>query len=111
MFSYVLLALFVTEAAELLTAAVMGIRKVYDLRVVFLVNMMTNPLISALYLIGGVFTGQKLKYLLFAAEILVWISEGWVYKKCLEEKSFPLLLSGAANLMSLLCGYLVGRCL
>ena len=78
MLEYVLLALAVTVTVELLTAAAMGIRSFYDLRLVFLVNLMTNPVVSAIYLTAGIFVGQKLIYLLAAVEILVWILEAWV---------------------------------
>lgn len=65
MIEYILLSLAVTVAAELLTAMIMGIRSFYDLRLVFLVNLMTNPLVSAVYLTAGIFVGPKLVYLLF----------------------------------------------
>lgn len=104
-----LLALLVTEAAELFTAAAMGIRSFYDLRLVFLVNMLTNPLISVLYLTAGIFLGPGLNRMLFVAEICVWILEAWIYKKCIEEKCSPYRLSAAANLVSVLAGYLVGK--
>lgn len=108
MIEYILVALAITEAAELLVAVIFRIRSFYDLRLVFLVNLMTNPLISALYLGAGILLGRKLLYLLFVAELFVWILEAWIYKKCMEEKRAPFLLSGAANLASILAGYLVG---
>lgn len=108
MLRYVLLALVVTEAAELLMAAILGIRRFYDLRMVFLVNLMTNPLISVLYITSRIFLGQQKNGILFAAEIVVWAAEAVVYKHCIEEKCSPAVLSAAANLASVLAGYLVG---
>lgn len=109
MFEYVLQALLITEAAELLAAAVMGIRSFYDFRLVLLVNLMTNPLVSAIYLVGGVFLGRRLIFLLAAAELLVWILEAWVYKNCMDKKGSPFLLSAVANTASILAGYVVGK--
>lgn len=109
MLSYVLFALLVTEMAELLVAAGMGVRDFHGLRVVFLANLMTNPLISGLYLTGRIFIGPKLQLTLLAAEILVWIAEAVVYKICIIEKSHPFFLSAAANAASVVCGVWIGR--
>lgn len=107
MLSYVLFALLVTEITELFVAAGMGIRSFYGLRVVFLANLMTNPLISGLYLTGRIFLGPKLRLFLFVAELVVWLAEAAVYKICTEE-SHPLLVSAAANLISVAVGVWIG---
>lgn len=109
MFRYVLLALLVTEVSELMTAALMGMREFYELRLVFLVNLMTNPLISVLYLAGGIFLGPALKWYLTAAELAVWLTEAAVYRICIEKKRSFLLLSAAANTASVLAGLIVGK--
>lgn len=109
MFRYVLLALLVTEVSELMTAALMGVREFYELRLVFLVNLMTNPLISVLYLAGGIFLGPALKWYLTAAELAVWLTEAAVYRICIEKKRSFLLFSAAANTASVLAGLIVGK--
>ena len=87
MFRYVLLALLVTEVSELMTAVIMGMRDFYELRLVLLVNLMTNPLISVLYLAGGIFLGPALRWYLIAAELAVWLTEAAVYQICIEKSS------------------------
>lgn len=109
MFRYVLLALLVTEVSELMTAVIMGIRDFYELRLVFLVNLMTNPLISVLYLAGGIFLGPALRWYLIAAELAVWLTEAAVYQICIEKKRSFLLFSAVANAVSVFAGVLAGR--
>lgn len=109
MFRYVLLALLVTEVSELMTAVIMGMRDFYELRLVLLVNLMTNPLISVLYLAGGIFLGPALRWYLIAAELAVWLTEAAVYQICIEKKRSFLLFSAAANAVSVFAGVLAGR--
>jgi len=108
-FRYVLLALLVTEISELMTAALMRMREFYELRLVFLVNLMTNPLISVLYLTGGIFLGPALKWYLIAAELAVWLIEAAVYRICIEKRRSFLLFSAVANIASVLAGLIVGK--
>lgn len=108
MIKYVLTALLVTELTELLTAYLMGIRRIYDLRMVFLANLATNPLISVLYITGRLFLGRQSNGILFTAEIAVFILEAAIYKNCIEECS-PVRLSAAANAASVLAGFVIGK--
>ncbi|MDO5439147.1 MAG: hypothetical protein Q4F09_03855 [Erysipelotrichaceae bacterium] len=79
-----------------------------DLLLVFLVNLITNPLLSLtaaiLYSRLSVHKTNLVIYLLL--EPLIILAEAWIYRHCLSQKRNALLLSVLLNCFAILGGIL-----
>ena len=99
--------LLLTLVFELLIAFLLGLRR-KDLLLVFLVNLITNPLLSLL--VGGMNTflsaGQIQLVVYLLLEPLNVLSEAFLFQRYLNEKRNGLLLSLLLNCGSILGGIL-----
>jgi len=103
-------ALALTVIIEGSTAWIMGVRNVRDQGTVALANILTNPLVvslgaAAMYYIGP----RALRPVTLTMEVLVFIAEGYIYKRRITCKADPYVLSLACNLSSYLIGEMLNR--
>lgn len=106
-----IISLLLTIIIEISISFIIGIRDDEDLKVVFWVNVLTNPIV--------VYIANWLKVLnniviyniiVFIMEVVVIIVEFIVYKKYLDykEKS-PLLISSINNIVSFSLGIIISK--
>lgn len=100
-----LYCLSTTVVIEGVLAFVCGVRKWKDQLIVFLVNVLTNPLLVSLgYLILFRFGRTGYDVATAVMEITVVFVEGLIYKKMLPDRKHPFLLSLLLNAGSFLIG-------
>jgi len=101
-------ALLLTEILELLAAACFPHRNKWDFLLVFLVNILTNPLVVYL---DHLFRFRMPSVVLWIAilEFAVWLSESLIYCKCLKGKQNPFLYSLILNAASYFGGMFIGK--
>lgn len=103
-------ALVLTEVLELLAAAFFSDRNKRDFLLVFLVNIVTNPLVVYLdYWFR--FRMPSVVIWIGALEFAVWLSESLIYRKCLTGKQNPFLYSFVLNAVSYFGGMVIGKLL
>ena len=99
--------LLLTLVFECALAVLLGMRG-KDLLLVFLVNLVTNPLLSltvaVLRLHLSVHRTNLVIYLLL--EPLIILAEAWIYQRCLNQKRNALQLSLLLNCFAILGGIL-----
>lgn len=103
-------SLFVTEILELIAAACYPRRNKRDFLLVFLVNVITNPVVVYL---NFWFHFRVSSVVLWIAmlEFAVWLSEALIYRKCLIGKHNPFLFSLILNGCSYFGGMLIDKIL
>ncbi len=107
---YFLRPLFVTLVLELAVSVLLGIRKRNDVIVIALMNLLTNPLLNAALLYLAVhFPYHAYRYAIYGMEGLVWLIEGMVIRRFLEQVKHPLLLSLCLNGVSYCLGGMILR--
>lgn len=104
-----LVCLTLTLLIESLTALICGVRTKRDFLLIFLANLMTNPVLVCVTFLLGFFFGMRVR---MPVEILLEISvvfiEGLVYRKATDYKKLdPFLLSLILNAASYLSGFVV----
>jgi len=105
------LSLLLTECIEFLMAACMGVRNKKSFFLIFLVNLLTNPVavyaawITRMHSTGS--GGQTKEIIYLIIEILVVVIEGMIYHYNMKEKKHPFLFSLCVNAVS----YGIGRLL
>ena len=102
-------SLGVTLILELAAGVLLGYRSGRDLLLIFLVNVLTNPLLGlildGIYLGLGIFPGWLI---LLPLEGAVVLSEGMLYRRRLSRESMnPFLLSLILNAISFLGGRMI----
>lgn len=103
-----LTSFLLTAALELAAGWAAGMRRKYELEIIFLANLATNPLVVAFYQITIVFAGYRGAGMVLAAgEFLAWAGEGFIYKKSIHGCRRPYLFSLMANLLSFAAGVLI----
>ena len=103
-----LICLSSTIVIELIMSLLLGIRNKKDILNVILVNIMTNPLVVSIlmYITYNRLFNTTISIIIL--EILVILTEGFVYKKVLTfDKINPYVLSLILNISS----YFIGRVL
>lgn len=100
-----------TLLIELVLAYFLGVRVRKDLVNVFLVNVLTNPLVVSLMLFVNIRYGAHIKAIVtIFLEILVFFSEGLIYNKVLEYKKLKgLTLSLILNIASYGIGLIINE--
>ncbi len=104
-----LVCLTLTLLIESLTALICGVRTKRDFLLIFLANLMTNPVLVCVTFLLGFFFGMRVR---MPVEILLEISvvfiEGLVYRQATDYKKLdPFLLSLILNAASYLSGFVV----
>lgn len=101
-----ILCLCITEIVEIIVALLIKLRDKKDLINVFLVNILTNPLlVSISYLIFIKYGATSKKIYEIIMEVLIFLVEGIIYKKYLKyNKINGFLVSLILNLSSYFFG-------
>ena len=93
-------ALLLTLLIEIPVCLLMGMRK-KELLIVLLVNVMTNPAVNVLYLLGTAYTPLPAFVIVAVLEVSAVIAE-WIVYRLLTDVKRPFLVSLVANTVS--CG-------
>lgn len=97
--------LTLTVIIEAVAAFISGIRTVYGQAVVFLANVITNPLLNCILTIVSFFLSKSLYYyFLIPLEAAAVLTEGLIYKKSLSLKRNPFAVSLFLNVCSFFIG-------
>ncbi len=101
--------LLITEAVEIIVALVMGIREKKDMLNIFLVNIMTNPIVVSLPVYLNVKYGLMTRNISLAVlEILTVLIEGFVYYKYFNYKKINgFIVSLILNVSSFFVGEII----
>ena len=84
---YMLTSFLFTELIELLWAIILQVKNKRDYVNIFLVNILTNPILVSVTFAINIFYGKVVKnYFLLLLEIIVIFIEGLIYKKNLYYK-------------------------
>ena len=106
----ILYSLIITLVIECLIGLILGFRK-KDLLNIFLVNVLTNPLLNAT--IGSVnyYFGLRVRTIvLIILEIIVVIVEGFIYQKYFERRKInPYIVSLILNIASFGLGKIINN--
>ena len=94
-------SLLLTLVFELSVALLWGLRGKRELTVAALVNVLTNPPVVLTYTL---FPSLPMK---LALEVAAVLTEGFIYKTCLEDIRRPLLYALCINAFSFLTGELI----
>lgn len=105
-----IISLTITLIIELTIAIILMYRK-KDLLNVFLVNVLTNPLLNSLVVGINYYFGLKWRNIsLIILEIIVIVGEGYIYQKYLERRKINgYILSLILNLSSYFIGSLINN--
>lgn len=99
------ICLFLTIVIEAAFAFVLGIKTVRGQLIILLANVITNPLLNCALTVVSFYIDKNLfYYFLVPLEIAVVFVEGFIYKKVLNSKLNPFLLSLILNI----CSYFIG---
>lgn len=106
----IIYSLLITLVIECLIALILGYRK-KDLLNVFLVNVLTNPLLNAVIASINYYCGLKARYIaLIVLEIIVFMVEGFIYYKYLDRRKInPYILSLILNISSFVLGRIINN--
>ena len=104
------ISLLCTLIIEITIAFILRYRK-KDLLNVLLVNVLTNPLLNSSIVAINYFYGLKIRNIcLYVFEVLVILTEGYIYNKYLERKKINgYLLSLILNIASYVIGLLINK--
>ena len=108
---YMVISLLLTLAIEGLGSLILGIRNKMDSLVVFLVNVLTNPIVvSVTFLLGFYFGTSANITSLVILEIAAFLTEGFIYSKTLSYKKLnPYLVSIILNASSYFLGQIINK--
>lgn len=100
------ISLLLTLVIELLLALLLGVQKGRDFLLVFLVNVVTNPLIGISLDVYYVFVSMPPYWLIIALEVCVVLGEWALYRGRLNYRKLPpflfsLILNAASYLIGL----------
>lgn len=107
-----ILCLIVTEIIEIMVALLIKLKDKKDLINVFLVNILTNPiLVSTSYFIFIKYGNINKKIYEIVMEVLIFLVEGMIYKRCLNYKKMnAYIVSFVLNLFSYFVGGIIINC-
>lgn len=102
----IVLAAATTILIEGAVAFLLGIRNKYDQAIIALVNLGTNVTLNLILMVLGSFIPNITVYyaIVYAFEVVVVLTEGFIYKKNLPKGRNYLLLSLILNLISYIVG-------
>ena len=103
-------SLVITLLVECLIAIILGYRK-RDLLNVFLVNVLTNPIVNSITIAVNYYLGIKYRNMaLLILEIMAFLIEGFIYHKYLEKRKINgYVLSFILNSCSYLIGLIINQ--
>lgn len=90
---FVLRSLILTIIIEVIVGIIIGIREKKDILNVVLVNMITNPIVNIVPITLNIYVSLKARNIsIYILEILVFFTEGLIYKKVLRYKRLNYFL-------------------
>ncbi len=90
---------------EMAAAVLWGVRGKKNFCVVFWVNTLTNPLLNLVLLyLGARYPYHLYRWMLYGMEVLIWFSEGLLFRKFLKQVRHPFLFSLCLNGTSFFLG-------
>lgn len=98
------ISLALTIVLELGFGMILGIRNPWDMTLVILVNLLTNPAVVFLYYVNLLYMGQNQAAVTAALEIGAAAAEGLCYRAASRRIRRPWLFSAGANLFSFTVG-------
>lgn len=99
------ICLLITVLLEEVTALILGVRRRFDLTVIFFTNTLTNPIVVLGEMVVAAYTGIPIPVYIIIAEFAVWVTEGLIYRKLLYfDKFHPFIISLILNAVSLFIG-------
>ena len=106
-----IISLLLTIVIEIGIFIIIGIRDIEDLKVVFWVNVLTNPVVVYVANFVKVLNNDVIyNIVVFILEILAIIVEWIMYKNFLEyKKKSPLLISSVNNIISFSLGIIISK--
>ena len=106
MIGHFLISLLLTIIIEICVALCLNIIEARDLKRIIWINCITNSSINVIvYSLSSVFSYSILYYLIVPIlEVVVFIVEGYYYRKTIQSKINPFLLSFILNTVSYGCG-------
>lgn len=100
--------LLITILIETSLSIILGLRKKIDIINVVLVQVVTNPIVVSTSLYLSIYHSSIRNIVVLILEVLVVLSEGFMYKKFLSFKKInPFILSIILNLVSFLFGLII----
>ena len=104
-----LIPLLLTILVEEIIALIWGYRSRRDLLVVFLVNLVTNPAVTALRYLAGQYLPAPIHrtLILIFLEILVLLAEWFLFRRFLSKGRHFFLFSLTMNAASFAAGFLL----
>lgn len=103
-----IISFIATVILESAAAYKMGMRKRKNYLLLFLINMLTNPLTVLLYLLMSVYTEIASAVIQIVLEICVVSAEGMIFRRCISQmENNPWIFSLKINLFSYLTGVIV----
>lgn len=103
-------ALLITLIIECAVAWILGVRTRDGQKVVFLANLMTNPVVVSMGAGVLLFLGRNMLFpITVIMEVIVVVVEGVVYRRYLETERDPFVISLICNAVSFFTGELLNR--
>ena len=106
-FAVLFLSLALTAVLEEVFCWIFGVRNRWDLVLVALVNLLTNPAVVFLYYINRLYGGLNPSALTVVLELSAVAIEAVCYKAAARKIRHPWLLAAGANLFSYLLGAVI----
>lgn len=102
-------SLFFTILIEVCISLLFKVKNKKDILNIILVNIVTNPIVSLIPYVIGLYYGIKYRYIvLLLFEVFAFVFEGYIYKKYLNyNKINPYILSLILNISSYLLGIVI----
>ena len=100
-------SLMLTLFLETVFYLVIGKRDVKDLKLLLLVNLLTNPIVVVSFWLTAIYTQWNAYLAIIPLEFFAVIVEGWYYKKHGRSFKRPFLFSLCANAFSFGAGMLI----
>lgn len=106
----IIYSLLITLVIECLIGLILGFRK-KDLLNIFLVNVLTNPLLNAITGSVNYYFGLRIRTIvLIILEIIVVVTEGFIYYKYFERRKInPYIVSLILNISSFGLGMIINN--
>ena len=99
------ICLLLTLVLEEVTALIVGVRRKFDLTVIFFTNTLTNPVVVLTGMLLASYTAIPRWAYIIVLELIVFIVEALIYRKLLyAKKPSPFVLSLLLNGVSFFIG-------
>lgn len=102
-----LISLGITIVLELAFAFFFKVRRAYDLQLIFVVNIITNPAVVLLHYLLVQRSGLSQIPVVILLETVAILVEGFYYKRYAENVNMPFLFSIGANAFSYFTGLII----